>query len=234
MLDKKVDGDDLFYYLWAAHAPSRNRIQGGKAKRNSLPNAAGMFTTKKEAEAYRNSPEGRDAGEEAYLSAEGMMEDLAEKLGGTSSEAWANLQRAAQQVYKINAYNLQLQFDYGLLNLDLLTKEQRAAYNDIQTETIGEFTFGSYVQTYVPLKGQNNIVADAFFEEKIGPSRIGVSGPESKAATGRRSAPENIWAHSVMQADYEIDRAEKNIVIMSFAQLIEDNKEDLKDFATVV
>ena len=37
-----------------------------------------------------------------------------------------------------------------------------------------------------------------------------------------------------MQTDHEIDRIEKNLVVLSFANLIWDNQENFKDFAMVV
>ena len=104
-----------------------------------------------------------------------------------------------------------------------MTPEQLEAYND-----------DGYKDTYVPLRGQERIVADEFFEQPLGPGKIGVSGVESKKARGRQSIPENIWAWSVMQTDHEIDRIEKNLVVLSFANLIWDNKENYKDFAMVV
>ena len=214
MRDKKIDGDDLHWYLYANHAESRNRVHAGKAKKQGVPTASGLFNTEAEAEAY-NAENGTN-----YKSAEGVMKRLRNTLG---EDKFADLENAAEYVYRINNLNLNMQLTTGMLNLDRLDDKQRAGYEDKE-----------YQRTYVPLKGDNLVIADRFFEEPLGPGKIGVSGPESRAVHGRVSEAENTWAWSIMNMDYEIDRVEKNRVVMAFAQLINDNKENLKDFATVV
>ena len=70
----EFDGDDLFWYLYTAHAPHRNRIGAKKAKEAQVPNASGLFDTKEQAQAYRD--ENPEAGEEAYMSVEAELEKL--------------------------------------------------------------------------------------------------------------------------------------------------------------
>ena len=211
----------MFWYLYTAHAPHRNRLGAAKAKEAQVPNASGLFDTKAQAEEYRlSNPEAK---EEAYMSVEAELEKLHAKVGEVGSDAWNHLESAARMVYDINQYNLNNQLEAGLLDFKTMTPEQLEAYND-----------DGYKDTYVPLRGQERIVADQFFEQPLGPGKLGVSGVESKRARGRQSIPENIWAWSVMQTDHEIDRIEKNLVVMSFANLIWDNEENYKDFAMVV
>ena len=216
--DKKVNADDLHLYLYANHAASRNEVHKGKARASGLPVASGLFNTIAEAEAWNL------ANEKKYRSAEGIFQELiARNVGSENSQQWKDLQKAAEYIYKINNANLLMQIETGMLNLDRLDEPQTRAY-----------LHKEYQRTYVPLKGENIVVADEFFEEPLGPGKIGAGGPESKAVHGRVSEAENTWAWSIMQMDYEIDRVEKNKVVKSFARLINDNKENFKDFATVV
>ena len=214
MKDKGISGDDLHWYLYARHAPSRNRVKEGQAKARGLPNASGLFTKEAEAVAYN------EINNTSLQSAEGVLKRLENTLG---KEKFRDLEKAAEYIYKINNLKLQQQIESGMLNLNRLDERQLKAYHDPE-----------YQATYVPLMGDNIIVADEFFEQKLGPGKIGVTGPESKKVHGRVSEAENTWAWSVMEMDYEIDRIEKNRVILSFAQLIRDNEENLKDFAIVV
>ena len=222
----KVSGDDLYWWAYAKHAPSRNEVKKGKAKSQGLPNASGLFTNKADRDAWFAAlPEGAKVYPHNYKYAEGEggVIDEIEKRLGRGSEALNNLQKAYDMLRKVNQLNLSLQLESGLLNFDVLSPEQRKAY-----------AHPGYRETYIPLMGQDTVIADEFFEKPLGPSKMGVAGTESKAARGRQDLPENIWAHSMMNVYHTIDRIEKNKVIKSFAELILANRENFKDFATVV
>ena len=217
-----INGEDLHMYLYATHAPHRNRVKAKTATQKKLPNASGMWST--EADAIKGNAQWRKINEakgtlfQDQTSAEAEIKRLRNTLGEAKFE---KLGRAAQYIYAINRENLRRQIESGMITTEIMAKSEM--YTDPQA-----------FATYVPLRGENIVVADEFFEAPIGPSKLGVYGPESKRAIGRYSPAENTWAWSIMQMDYEIDRIEKNKVILSFAQLIKDNEENLKDLATVV
>ena len=217
-----INGEDLHMYLYATHAPHRNRVKAKTATQKKLPNASGMWST--EADAIKGNAQWRKINEakgtlfQDQTSAEAEIKRLRNTLGEAKFE---KLGRAAQYIYAINRENLRRQIESGMITTEIMAKSEM--YTDPQA-----------FATYVPLRGENIVVADEFFEAPIGPSKLGVYGPESKRAIGRYSLAENTWAWSIMQMDYEIDRIEKNKVILSFAQLIKDNEENLKDLATVV
>ena len=221
MKEHRVDGDDLMWYLYADHAPHRNRVRQQEALKRGLPNASGIWSTKEEAKKAFEEMGG------VQISAEGEMERLETKLGvkyvdgvRQESKEWGHLVRAGEYVRAINKENLRRQLETGMLTEEIMMKSEMYMDEDI-------------MRTYVPLRGENIVMADEFFEVPIGPGKIGVSGPESKAAKGRVTVAENVWAWSIMQMDYEIDRIEKNTVVKTFARLIQDNEGDLKDFAHV-
>ena len=216
MTEHKLSIRDLHLYLYAMHAPHRNRVKASAAKARKIPNASGIFTSIADAKKYQKE----NGLAVTPNSAEQIIKDLKRTLG---EDKFQKLERASKFVYAINSYRLNLQLESGLLNFDRLDANQLKAYSD-----------EAFVRTYVPLRGENVVIADEFFETPLGPGKIGVSGVESKKASGRVSEAENTVAWSVMETDYTIDRMEKNIVVLSFAKLIQDNKEALKDFATIV
>ena len=217
-----IDGEDLHMYLYATHAPHRNRVKAKTAEEKQLPNASGMWNTEEDARVgnarWRKIHEEKGTFFQDQTSSEAELNRLRNTLGDKKYE---HLAKAAQYIYKINQANLARQLESGMITKEIMAKSEM--YSDPDAYA-----------TYVPLRGENIVVADEFFEVPIGPSKLGVYGPESKRARGRYSPAENTWAWSIMQMDYEIDRIEKNKVILSFAQLIKDNEENLKDFATIV
>ncbi|MCK5607351.1 hypothetical protein KAR91_36040, partial [Candidatus Pacearchaeota archaeon] len=222
----KVNGDDLYWWAYAKHAPSRNRVKKGQAKSQAIPNASGIFTNKADRDEWFDNlkPDQEvKAHNYWYAEGEGGIIDEIEKRLGKGSEALNNLQKAHQMLLKMNQFNLNLQLESGLLNFDTLAPAQLKAYADPE-----------YRRTYVPLMGQDTVIADEFFEKPLGTSTMGVSGAESKASRGRPNLPENIWGHSISNVYHTIDRVEKNIVIKSFADLVLANQENFKDFAIVV
>ena len=215
--DHHVDGFDLHWYLYANHAPHRNRL--GKA-RYGHGFSAGIWSTKAEADEHY-----KETGER-HQSAEEIMTELQERLSDTE---FNHLVKAAGYIYKINQASLRLQLESGLMSLKEAAKNNRAKPGVIPAA----YTDDKYQATYVPLQGEGIVYHDIFFEEKLGPGKLGISGVESKRFTGRSSAAENTWAHSIMNMDYQIDRVEKNKVVRSFAELIMRNKDNLKDYATI-
>jgi hypothetical protein len=217
-----ISGEDLHMYLYAKHAPHRNEVKQKAADEKDLPNASGMWSTEEDARIgnakWKKIHEAAGTIFQEQTSAEAELKRLYNTLG---KEKYKKLGRAADFIYKINQENLRRQLQSGMITQEIMDKSEM--YNHAGAKA-----------TYVPLRGENIVVADDFFQVPIGPSKLGVSGPESKRAVGRYTPAENTWAWSIMQMDYEIDRIEKNKVIVAFAQLIKDNKENLKDFATVV
>jgi hypothetical protein len=214
----KIDGTDLHYYMYAVHAIERNRSGKAAGKAQNKPNMSGMWSTKQDAiegnAEWRKKSEALGVTWQDQTSAEQVLEDLRNKLG---DEKYSKLGKAASFIYAINKRKVKMQIEAGLLNPEALSKSYM--YND-------ERTFN----TYVPLIGNDRIIQDEFFEEPLGPSKLGVGGLESKQALGRTTGEvENVWAHSVMAMDRAIDRIEKNKVAMSFAQLILMNANDLRD-----
>jgi len=217
-----INGDDFHMYLYATHAPHRNKAKKEAALKKGLPNASGMWSTEEDAREgnikWAKMAEEKGLVFEYQTSSEAELKILYNKLG---KDKYGKLAQAAKFIYLINQTNLSRQLESGMITREIMAKSEM--YSNPQAYA-----------TYVPLRGDNILVADEFFEAPIGPSKLGVHGPESKKASGRFSQAENTWAWSIMQMDYELDRIEKNKVVRSFAQLIKDNEENLKNFATVV
>ena len=214
----KIDGTDLHEYMYAVHAIERNRSGKAAGKAQNKPNMSGMWSTKQNAiegnAEWRKKSQALGVTWKDQTSAEQVLEDLRNKLG---DEKYSKLGKAASFIYAINKRKVNMQIEAGLLNPESLSKSYM--YND-------ERTFN----TYVPLIGNDRIIQDEFFDEPLGPSKIGVGGLESKQALGRvTNEVENVWAHSIMAMDRAIDRIEKNKVAMSFGQLILMNARDLRD-----
>lgn len=214
----KIDGTDLHEYMYAVHAIERNRSGKAAGKAQNKPNMSGMWSTKQDAiegnAEWQKKSQALGVTWKDQTSAEQVLEDLQKKLGG---EKYSKLGKAASFIYAINKRKVKMQIEAGLLNPESLSKSYM--YND-------ERTFN----TYVPLIGNDRIIQDEFFDEPLGPSKLGVGGLESKQALGRvTDEVENVWANSVMAMDRAIDRIEKNKVAMSFAQLILMNANDLRD-----
>jgi len=91
---------------------------------------------------------------------------------------------------------------------------------------------------YVPLRGENLSYVDDILSETMPKGRrfpgFGVKGPVVRRATGRRSPAENTWAWSAYQAQTAIKKAEKNRIVQTFARLIYENKELMKDQAVII
>jgi hypothetical protein len=214
----RIDGKDLHEYMYAVHAIERNRSGKAAGKAKDKPNMSGMWSTKQDAiegnAEWRKKSQALGVTWKDQTSAEQVLEDLQKKLG---DEKYSKLGKAASFIYAINKRKVKMQIEAGLLNPEALSKSYM--YND-------ERTFN----TYVPLIGNDRIIQDEFFDEPLGPSKLGVGGLESKQALGRvTDEVENVWANSVMAMDRAIDRIEKNKVAMSFAQLILMNANDLRD-----
>jgi len=214
----KVSGIDLHWWLYAEHAPHRNRVMQEK---NGHQFSAGIFSDKKAAQEHLEKTG------ELHKDAESIKEELINKLSPKELE---NLQEAAKYVYAINKATLELQLESGLLNLEEVARTNKKRPGTLPLA----YTDKGFKDTYVPLYGEGITYNDVFFEGSLKPGKLGISGVEARAATGRVTEAENTWAHSVMRMDHQIDRVEKNKVVMSFSRVILQNKEDLKDFAIVV
>ena len=102
-----ISGEDLHMYLYASHAPHRNRVKAKAAHQKGLPNASGMWST--EEDARKGNAQWRKVAEERGLffqdqtSSEAELKRLRNTLG---EEKFIKLSKAAKYIYAINKENL--------------------------------------------------------------------------------------------------------------------------------
>ena len=126
-----ISGEDLHMYLYASHAPHRNRVKEKDALKKGLPNASGMWST--EADAIEGNIKWRKISEERGLffqdqtSAEAEIKILRNTLG---DEKFKKLSKAAQYIYAINRENLRRQLESGMITKEIMAKSEM--YTDDQ------------------------------------------------------------------------------------------------------
>jgi hypothetical protein len=165
---EKVNADELESYLYARHAPERNRAM---AKINpAIPHGSGM----------------------SDIEAAAILTRI-ESAGKTEA-----MQRLAAHIDAMLSAAVETRVESGLMS-----RETADAWR-------------SQYAHYVPLRG----FAEMSDDERPNIGRgINVRGPESKRAFGRRSQADDIIAHTIMQAEEAIFRAEKNRVAQALLNL---------------
>ena len=224
--NKKVSTGHLHAYMYALHAKARNTLKGD-GKKSGIP-PSGIWSTKAQ----------RLKAGDGGVSADELLDELKEVLGGETSQAYINLQEAAKKVHQMNDEGLKIIRDGGLITQNEVNKWMGFDYRDSSGKLIkGTSARREFARTYVPLKGDNIDDSPDFFavfEDLQKEGGLSVRGLESRKIMGRESPAENVWAYSIFQVMSRIDRVEKNRVDQALARFVYENSEMLKNHMLVV
>ena len=221
--DNNLKTGDVHAYLYAVHAKSVNEWKDPKGKRKVPP--AGIWSEKAQALKEGGIRE----------SAEEILEELERNHG---KEGMERFEKAAQIVYRMNDFKLQIRLEGGLMNQNEINEWMGLEHYKNGKRIPPNEARQKFAQTYVPIKGDNINDADSFitgiFEDPRREGGLGVKGRESEKLMGRHSPAENVWAWSMFDAMDAIDRAEKNRVDQALARFVYENQEMLKNHMVVV